>query len=186
MKPRTQEQIERRRAVRRRCYLKHRESILAYAAKYRAENGEKIRASRANHNAAYVRAYRERHPEKTRAMAQAWKDANPERRKATQAAYLQKTLDRHRAHQQNRRARKRAAGGRLSADIAKRLYAIQKGRCACCGTQLGNGYDLDHIVPLALGGTNTDDNIQLLTTRCNRQKGARHPVEFMQSRGKLL
>jgi 5-methylcytosine-specific restriction endonuclease McrA len=45
---------------------------------------------------------------------------------------------------------------------------------------------MDHIIPLALGGTNTDDNIQLLRAKCNKQKGAKHPIDFMQQRGFLL
>lgn len=45
---------------------------------------------------------------------------------------------------------------------------------------------MDHILPLALGGTNVDENIQLLRKRCNLQKCAMHPVDFMQSKGRLL
>jgi 5-methylcytosine-specific restriction endonuclease McrA len=45
---------------------------------------------------------------------------------------------------------------------------------------------MDHIVPLISGGTNTDDNIQLMRSRCNQQKSAKHPIDFMQSRGFLL
>lgn len=56
----------------------------------------------------------------------------------------------------------------------------------CCGLPLGDNYHIDHIMPLALGGSNTDDNIQLLRQRCNNQKCAKHPVDFMQSRGFLL
>lgn len=42
------------------------------------------------------------------------------------------------------------------------------------------------IVPLALGGTNTDGNMQLLRSTCNQKKHAKHPVDFMQQRGFLL
>lgn len=88
---------------------------------------------------------------------------------------------------QNRRARKLAAGGTLSTDIAERLLKLQRGKCACgCDQPLGDDYHLDHRMPLALGGTNTDDNMQLLRKRCNLQKHAKHPVDFMQSRGFLL
>lgn len=33
---------------------------------------------------------------------------------------------------------------------------------------------------------NADENVQLLCSRCNLSKGAKHPVEFMQSQGYLL
>jgi 5-methylcytosine-specific restriction endonuclease McrA len=173
--------------TKKRCYIKHREANLVYAAQYRAEHGDEIRAKlRGGKNTEYARRYRERHYEECRARTQAWKDANVDRRRLTQAAYLQSHLAQHRTRQHNRRCRKKNVGGTLSPDLAKRLYALQRGKCPCCGKPLGDSYDMDHIVPIALGGPNTDDNIQLLRSRCNRQKGAKHPVEFMQSRGMLL
>lgn len=167
-------------------YWRTREVSLAYAAKYREENHEKIRAAAKPKEAEYGARYRAKNPEKARASAQAWKNANPERRKKTQATYLQNNKPRHLINIQNRRARKISAGGELSKGLAERLYFLQKGKCACCGKRLGDKYELDHIIPLARGGSNTDDNIQLLTPKCNRQKGAKDPVQFMQARGKLI
>ena len=46
--------------------------------------------------------------------------------------------------------------------------------------------ELDHIVPLALGGLNKDENIQLLRAVCNLNKGRKNPIAFMQERGFLL
>jgi 5-methylcytosine-specific restriction endonuclease McrA len=74
----------------------------------------------------------------------------------------------------------------LSKDISQKLFKIQNGLCACCRKPLGDNFHLDHIMPMALGGSNTDDNIQLLRSRCNQQKHAKHPVDFMQERGFLL
>lgn len=36
-------------------------------------------------------------------------------------------------------------------------------------------FTVDHIVPLAAGGTDTIDNIQPAHRKCNRDKGASHP-----------
>lgn len=87
---------------------------------------------------------------------------------------------------QNRRARQMGNGGKLSKGLAEKLFNLQKGKCPCCKQPLGDNYHLDHIVPLALGGSNTDDNIQLLRQQCNNQKHAKHPIDFMQQRGFLL
>lgn len=113
--------------------------------------------------------------------------ANPDREKAYRAEWYAKNKASNRVRAHNRRARVRVAGGKLSASIAEKLFKLQRGKCACgCGQPLGDDYHLDHIMPLALGGSNTDDNIQLLTATCNLKKSSRHPVEFMQSRGFLL
>lgn len=79
-----------------------------------------------------------------------------------------------------------ATGQRLSKGLREKLMASQRGLCVCCGEILGENAHLDHIMPIALGGSNTDDNMQLLRQRCNNQKHAKHPVDFMQSRGFLL
>lgn len=83
---------------------------------------------------------------------------------------------------QNRRARL-AGAGVLSEGICEALHVIQAGRCACCGKPLGVVYDLDHIMPLALGGLNVDANMQLLTARCNGRKLAKHPEKYAKERG---
>lgn len=89
-------------------------------------------------------------------------------------------------HGHNRRARKRSSGGVISPGLARKLFKLQSGKCACCGLSLGGDYHMDHIMPIAMGGPNEDRNIQLLRAACNIQKTAKHPVDFMQSRGFLL
>jgi len=129
-------------------------------------------------------------PEKQKAAINAWRAANPEKVKADARAYNAVWSKAHPEaaiiYAQNRRARKLESGGELSKGLAKKLLILQKGKCACCGKPLSLGYHLDHIMPLARGGSNSDDNMQLLTAACNLQKHAKHPIDFMQSRGFLL
>lgn len=91
-----------------------------------------------------------------------------------------------RIRKQNRRVRIKGSGGVLSKGLVGKLFDLQQGKCACCKVGLGKTFHLDHIMPLALGGENIDSNMQLLRQRCNTEKKAKHPVEFMQSRGFLL
>jgi HNH endonuclease len=44
-------------------------------------------------------------------------------------------------------------------------------RCQHCGSELD--LQIDHVRPLALGGGNDVDNLQVLCKRCNTSKGAR-------------
>ena len=194
------------------CRKKHRvenaDKIKAAGEAYRAANKDKLSAKHAKYYAdnrekmnAASAAWRAANPEKQRAYEVAWRSANPDKVKACQTAYYAANPDKCRAANyawnaanpenlrimaHNRRARKREGGGRLSSGLAKRLLKLQRGKCACCGEPLGTDYHMDHIMPLALGGTNTDSNIQLLRAKCNLQKHAKHPVEFMQERGFLL
>lgn len=163
------------------------------AAKYYLGNREKRRvantkwrdANRDKHKAA-IAAWQVANREKHLAAKAKHYAANSEKHKAANAKWRAANTAARRIYAQNRRARKRAAGGQLSKGLAERLVKLQRGKCACCRKPLGADYHLDHILPIALGGTNTDDNIQLLRQRCNNQKCAKHPVDFMQQRGHLL
>lgn len=124
--------------------------------------------------------------EKAKARYDAWNLANPGVAVARAAAWNAKHPEIRRELIQNRRAKIRSTGETLSKGIVEKLFKLQKGMCPCCTMPLGDNYHLDHIVPLFLGGSNTDANVQLLRQRCNNQKNKKHPVDFMQSRGFLL
>jgi len=51
--------------------------------------------------------------------------------------------------------------------------------CPGCGREkFFDDFDLDHIVPRSKGGLDTDDNLQLLCSACNRLKGSRTMSEL--------
>lgn len=143
-----------------------------------AKNEDKLKAAAA---ALYVK-----HRDTKISQAKAYYEKNKAKLAPKKAAWQVANADLVRISWQNRRAQKKASGGKLSKDLAEKLFSLQKGKCVCCGLPLKDGYHLDHIIPLALGGSNTDDNMQLLRQRCNNQKHAKHPVDFMQERGFLL
>lgn len=144
---------------------KNRELLAAKTAAYRARNAEKCRDA--------VRRWRLENPEKNKHLASVYRLLNADKIRQRVSNWAKTYPDRRNAIQQNRRARKVDAGGRLSLGLAERLLVLQKGKCACCGASLESGYNLDHIVPLALGGSNEDWNIQLLTPKCNSMKAAK-------------
>lgn len=157
-----------------RCLPCHR----AGTAAWRIANPEKLKIA----NAAWFAA----NPDRGKKYGAKWYAANYEMRKVSQAAWNAANPEARRIYVQNRRARKKEKGGTLSIGLSEKLFKLQKGKCPCCNQPLGTNFHLDHILPLALGGLNIDDNIQLLRQRCNSQKHAKHPIDFMQQRGFLL
>lgn len=116
-----------------------------------------------------------------------WGQKNKERKYLTHKNWVLANPDRMKIHGENRRAKKELTHpGKLSVDLSEKLFKLQRGKCACCGLPLGDDYHMDHIMPLALLGENEDSNIQLLRKKCNHEKHAKHPIDFMQSRGFLL
>lgn len=70
----------------------------------------------------------------------------------------------------------------LSPNIRELLYERQQGCCAGCTDRFRlRNLELDHIRPRSKGGTNTDDNVQLLCSWCNRTKGNRS-MEYLRVR----
>lgn len=176
------ERAERRKLSGAKYREKNREVVLARSAAWRLENPDKYKASKA----AYHNANRAEINKKTAAHYVQYYAANADAVKAKKmAAYLENPAP-FILNAQKRRVRLAAIGGKLSPGIAKKLLELQRGKCACCGKDLNGKYHLDHILPLALGGSHADDNMQLLSPRCNLQKNKKHPVDFMQSRGFLL
>jgi hypothetical protein len=55
-------------------------------------------------------------------------------------------------------------------DIKVAVWQRDRGRCVKCGSN--QNLEFDHIIPVALGGSSTERNVQLLCERCNREKGA--------------
>jgi hypothetical protein len=130
-------------------------------------------------------AWRMNNPDKAREVRDKWQKANKDKVCLSVLRWKNANPLAMAAMYRTRRARKYAGGKHTAEDIIQ-LLKLQKYKCPCCRVSLKAGYHVDHIIPLVLGGTNKKGNLQILCPTCNLQKSAKHPVEFMQSRGYLI
>lgn len=138
-------------------YRKNASAIKAKSAKRRAEKGAELKI--------YFRQHHSENAERKRAAVKAWRLANPEKAR----------IGGH-----NKRAKKRANGGKMSPGLVDRLFSEQGGLCVYCFSDLSEtGYHLDHYMPIVLGGRNNDPNAQLTCPTCNCRKNAKHPLDFL-------
>jgi 5-methylcytosine-specific restriction endonuclease McrA len=89
------------------------------------------------------------------------------------------------AHARNRRARIMNNGGTHTAKDIEAIMNKQCGCCAFCKSKLKK-YHVDHIYPLAKGGSNAPENLQVLCPKCNMSKNDSDPIEYAQKNGFLL
>lgn len=167
------------------------------AEDYKKRNPEKFALSK--------RQWREKNPEKSKAATSAWTAANPERARASIKRWCSENQDRVKENQalwaannresrnsseRNRRARKQESEGQHSRADIERIFEMQKAKCASCVKRLHvdgvNKYHVDHIKPLALGGGNGPENLQMLCPGCNRRKSAKDPLDWANENGRLL
>ncbi len=121
-------------------------------------------------------------PEKATARGRAWERANPEKRKASCKAYRDANPEKESANRQNRRARLRNAQGSFTFKEWRAKVEQYKGRCHWCGKKIKGALHADHLIALAVGGSNGIGNIVPACAACNLRKSSKMPWDFMEGR----
>ena len=63
--------------------------------------------------------------------------------------------------------------------LKERLMRKQRNICAYCGRRYtSHFFEIDHMIPVALGGSNDETNLQVLCRPCNGRKGDQTDQEF--------
>lgn len=129
-------------------------------------------------------------PERAIEASAAWRAAYPERARASVRAWAKANPDRMSAHHRNRRAVIRQSEGTHTAADIKAILESQRGLCANCTSKLfksgANKFHVDHIQPIAKGGSNDKYNLQCLCPGCNQRKWAKDPLDWAKENGKLV
>ena len=151
-------------------WRKHnREKVLTRSKDYHFRNRDK--------NLLRMKKWRENNPVKKFEMDRAYKAAHREQMRANSKRWIQEHPDEYRAIQRRcqtiRRARKLLLTKHFTQQEWLDLLEKYGHRCLCCNAA-DKTLEVDHVVPLKIGGTNTIDNIQPLCRSCNARKHAKH------------
>lgn len=149
---------------------------------HRAKNSQSI--------SDYQRAYRILRPGERSKQQMKYAAKNPEKVAEKDRRYRAAHPETISGHRRTRRARKLNAEGKHTADEVRLIFQSQRGLCANCKTKLStdgdNKYHIDHVMPLALGGSNWPENLQCLCHKCNLSKGSKHPDIWAKENGRML
>ena len=157
----------------RKRFIPHREARRERSREWGRANPEKILEA--------CRRYREANPEKVRKAQRRSYGAKREERIEYALRWAKKNPDKRLAKDQRRRARKRAADGAdytTSEHIAGRIEAWGF-CCYLCGAAKEA---VDHVIPLAEGGSHWPANLRPVCKSCNSKKGAIWPYDIERHR----
>lgn len=123
-----------------------------------------------------LRDWRALNPDRDRELRRIWRNANPEKASAAIQRWWKAHPDKRAFYDRQRRA---ILAGATIGPVD--LDALWTGTCGICREPLDQtrrhpdplSQSLDHIIPLILGGSHEQSNLQWTHLRCNIRKGAR-------------
>lgn len=178
------------------------EKVKAIHKRYRRRHSERLRAYKRK----YARDWYGRHPERARAISRHWACNHPEKVKAMSHHYYQTHCEERKAasrryrkknpqkvkrildqwrkenpgklkeHRAWRRTREMKADGYASADQIMARIAYYGFLCYLCGDDYEH---IDHVIPMAKGGSNWPANLRPICVTCNLSKGDKSLDEFI-------
>lgn len=142
---------------------------------YRRKNRNRIQQQNAEYRAANRESRAQAERERYRANPEAMRVRQREARRSNPAVY--------RAYGITRRRRAREAAGRATAYQVKARVDFYGGRCWMCG---GAFEAIDHVKPLAKGGSNWPANLRPACNACNSAKHAVWPLSVALERVRTI
>ena len=133
-----------------------------WVKKYRQDNKDKL--------AAKNKEWKEKNRSKTREYSLKWYYGNHTKALNDNKIWARENPDKVRVKRYRRKTRKTKAGGSFTATEWKQLCNQYNNRCLKCGEK--KKLTVDHVIPIAMGGTSDINNIQPLCGPCNSSKGA--------------
>lgn len=184
---------EERAAARKQAYDRWRERNLEYVRERDAETKRKERRARAAAEGRKLQKVGgdphlspEERRERARRNSLSYWQKHPAKRKEAGRKYYLDNKPLWREKVRNRRARRKNAQGSHTNEDIQLLWELQRGRCVFCLKRMRWGkFEIDHHIPLALGGSNDRGNLRLLHRKCNREKAARDPAYHAKQNGLL-
>jgi 5-methylcytosine-specific restriction endonuclease McrA len=124
-----------------------------------------------------VAAWKERNRDHYNESQRRWQEANRDKvRAANRRSYKRHAKSRSMVANARRRARKAAAAGAATATQIAARVAYYGARCWICRAPCKA---IDHVKPLAAGGSNWPANLRPICGACNSAKGDRWPLSSL-------
>lgn len=146
------------------CNKRVRDYMKEGGAEYKKHKREYDKKRRAAGLVKCRRAWRQKNMKKLNAARRQWALDNPEKRKIISLNYKAK-----------RRAIEKSG---LTTKELTTWTRTQLKICSYCSVDCSDGFHVDHVFPLSLGGKHEIDNLAISCPSCNLRKSAKLPEDF--------
>lgn len=119
--------------------------------------------------------YYEDNPDYNKAASKKWREDNPDYNKSASKKWREDNPDKRAANNANYRAKKR---NQTPPDADRNLMLVFYTEAQRLTEETGIKYEVDHYIPLDLGGLHHQDNLQVITQAENQSKSAKDPKVF--------
>ena len=130
------------------------------------------------HIKAYKAAYHEKNREAVHVAQREWYVANADYAKAKAKQYRRDNPEKV-SHGERHRTHKRRARMKYTVPQRWRKSAETPNRCYWCGGDISEYHEIDHIMPISLGGPVKDYNEVRACQDCNGAKWNKHPLVWI-------
>ena len=153
----------------RKYYANNTVKAIAASKKWQADNREKVK----NYAREYAVEWDSRNPGRRRGITAVFRAENPKWTREYSRQYARKYPDRLRNHNALRRAKLRSSATGMP-EVCEAIYEVARRVTEC----LGIPHEVDHHVPLRIGGAHVPANLRVLPRRWNIRKGCVPPEVF--------
>jgi 5-methylcytosine-specific restriction endonuclease McrA len=157
--------------------------IAAYNKRYRETHKEEVQAEKrewylANKKAIIekIALWRIQNPEKRKKQDRKYREVHSESERERHRKYDAEYPEKKRMRMLARRYKKKTNGGSLSPKEWQEVLNKYGNKCLGCGAT-GVKLEVDHVIPIKLGGRHAADNVQPLCRSCNAHKSA-HTIDY--------
>ena len=169
-------------------HKKNQETPCETCRNYWAEYQKEWRLKNADKSKAMTKTWRINNPEKVKKIKNAWNEANREKYKKSIKASRAKNPDLYSEMGRSKTRRRRAMQKLQKVEnyTTQHVLDLYGSLCHLCGTgidlqatrQCGKkgweyGLNIDHVIPISKGGSDTLENVRPAHAVCNLKKGAK-------------
>ena len=143
-----------------------------------------IKRSQYQNTKEWYQKYYVENKERKQSLCKAWNEKNRDKRREYTRIFQANNHQRVKKSRIASEAKRRSVDGKFDDCHIQEIGNLQNWLCNNCQCDISSKYHIDHVIPIALGGTSWPENLQLLCPPCNMKKRCKSPSDWDMENGR--